>query len=255
MKAVILSAGQGSRLLPLTENRPKCLLPLDEMSVLDWQIHELARAGIREIVVVAGFRSELVEQHLAGLDHPDVLVRCRFNPFYKVADNLSTCWMVRDEMDGDFLVLNGDTVFEAEVAQRLIAEAAGPVTVTIDRKDLYDADDMKVRLEGARLLEIGKSIAPDDTDAESIGMLLFSGEGPALFRDELEAVMRTPEGLGWWYLKAIDRLGRDGHVGTVSIEGLDWGEIDYPADLEAARRMVARWTAEAANARKVKTAG
>jgi choline kinase len=242
MKALVLSAGQGSRLLPLTKDRPKCLLPLDGgRSILEWQIAELAAAGIDEIVVITGFRSDEVEAHLARIDVPGVRLRSLYNPFFQVADNLGTCWMARHEMTAEFLLLNGDTVFEAGIARRLISEAHAPITVTIDRKEVYDADDMKVRLDGARLTAIGKGLTHEDTHAESIGMLMFREAGAALFRDTLETAMRTPEGLGWWYLKAIDRLARKHHVGTVPVDGMDWGEVDYPSDLEAARRMTVGW--------------
>jgi choline kinase len=243
MKALILSAGQGSRLLPLTADRPKCLLPLDSKSVLEWQIRELGRCGFEEFVVVVGFHASDVERVLAGLAGPKVRVRTIYNPFYQVADNLSTCWLARHEMDGDFLLLNGDTIFEAGVPARLVARASAPVNVAVDRADAYDADDMKVHLDGNQLGAIGKWLSPSDANGESIGMMLFRGRGPALFADELERVMRTPEGLDYWYTSVIDSLAKRGVVHGVSIEGLGWGEIDFPIDLQRARTLVARWTA------------
>ncbi|GIK98978.1 MAG: nucleotidyltransferase [Alphaproteobacteria bacterium] len=242
MKALILSAGQGSRLLPLTEDRPKCLLPLDETgSVIEWQIRELVKCGIDEVVVVLGFHAEQVEDLLRKLARPGLAIRTIYNPFFKLADNLGSCWLARHEMDRDFLVVNGDTVFEAAIPERLLSTARAPITVTIDRKADYDPDDMKVVVEGGRLLDIGKTLALDTVNGESIGMLLFRGEGPRLFAGAVERAMRTPEGLKWWYLRVIALLARDELVGTVSIEGLDWGEIDYPTDLQHVQRMVAGW--------------
>ena len=241
MKALILSAGQGSRLLPLTADRPKCLLRLDSRSVLEWQVGELGRCGIDEIVVVVGFKAEAVEAVVKRLSTPKLRVRCLLNPFFQVADNLSTCWMARSEMNEDFLLVNGDTVFEAGVPARLLAQAGDPVTVAIDRRPEYDADDMKVSLEGKRLVAIGKWLSAERSHGESIGMMAFRGFGPKLFADELERVMRTPEGLDYWYTSSIDALSKTGVVGTVSIEGLDWGEIDFPVDLQRARAMVQRW--------------
>lgn len=243
MKALILSAGQGSRLLPLTADRPKCLLPLDALCVLEWQIRELRCCGFKEFVVVVGFRADDVERVLARLSGPDLRIRAVYNPFYQVADNLSTCWLARHEMDGDFLLLNGDTIFEAAVPARLLARATAPVNVTIDRTTAYDADDMKVRLEDDKLTAIGKWLPASEANGESIGMMLFRGRGPALFAEELERVMRTPEGLDYWYTSVIDSLAKRGVVGGVSIEGLGWGEIDFPVDLQRARALVARWTA------------
>jgi L-glutamine-phosphate cytidylyltransferase len=239
MKAVILSAGQGSRLLPLTAERPKCLLPLGPKSLIEWQIDVLARCGVDEIVVVVGFRAALVEALLAKLVRPGLRIRTLFNPFYNVADNLGSCWLARHEMAGDFLLLNGDTLFETAVLQRLLASPPAPITVTIDRKAGYDADDMKVHLDGTRLLEIGKTLPPARTDGESIGLLSFRGAGPALFVDAVDRALRVSEGLKSFYLKVIDQLAKSQRVETATIEGLAWGEVDYPADLQRAEQLVA----------------
>jgi len=239
MKAVILSAGQGSRLLPLTAERPKCLLPLGAKSLIEWQVDVLARCGVDEIVVVVGFRAALVEAVLAERVRSGLSIRTLFNPFYNVADNLGSCWMARHEMAGDFLLLNGDTLFEAAVLERLLQSPPAPITVTIDRKAGYDADDMKVRLDGTRLLEIGKTLPPARTDGESIGLLLFRGAGPELFVDAVDRALRLSEGLKSFYLKVIDQLAKSHRVETATIEGLSWGEVDYPADLQRAERLVA----------------
>ena len=79
MKAIILSAGQGRRLLPLTENRPKCLIPLATRSLLEWQLRNLAQAGVREAVVVTGFGADQIEgarravRHLIDLGHTEII--------------------------------------------------------------------------------------------------------------------------------------------------------------------------------------
>jgi choline kinase len=240
-KAIILSAGQGSRLLPLTADQPKCLIDFSGRSLIAWQIASLVANGIDQIVVVTGFRDEKLEGALAALALPGVTITTRFNPFYKVADNLGSCWIVREEMDQDFIILNGDTLVSPEIVGRLIAGAAAPITVTIDVKDSYDLDDMKVQRDGDRLLQIGKRLEPAETNAESIGMLAFRGEGPAIFRRQVEAMMRTPEGVLNWYLKAIHALAPSGVVGTVSIEGLRWAEVDFPEDLPIARALTESW--------------
>jgi len=240
-KAIILSAGQGSRLLPLTADQPKCLIDFSGRSLIAWQIASLVANGIDQIVVVTGFRDEKLEAALAALALPGVTITTRFNPFYKVADNLGSCWIVREEMDQDFIILNGDTLVSPEIVGRLIAGATAPITVTIDVKDSYDLDDMKVQRDGDRLLQIGKRLEPAETNAESIGMLAFRGEGPAIFRRQVEAMMRTPEGVLNWYLKAIHALAPSGVVGTVSIEGLRWAEVDFPEDLPIARALTEGW--------------
>ena len=237
MKAIILSAGQGRRLLPLTADTPKCAVRIHGKSMVEWQIDELIKAGINEILVVLGFRADRVEELLADR-YGFGSVRTLYNPFFSLADNLGTCWVARAEMNEDFLLLNGDTLFDSEVLRRLVKSPVQPVTVTIDRKLAYDADDMKVQLDGDRLVRIGKNLPLDQVDAESIGMLLFRKNGPLLFRDNIEKVLRTPEGTKRWYLSVIDEMAQSMTVGTCCIEGLPWAEVDFPDDLERAEKVV-----------------
>jgi len=234
MKAIILSAGQGSRLLPLTEDTPKCLLPVGEQSLIGHQLAALRAGGVREAVVVTGFCAGSVERHLSEMRLDAMAIRCVFNPFFNVADNLASCWMVRHEMDADFVLLNGDTLFEPEVCARLLAAPAAPITMAVDHKGEYDSDDMKVRLDGMHVLEVGKTLSEARVDGEAIGMIRFSGQGPRLFAATVDQMMRAPNSLSRWYLKAVDLLAERRLVQICSIAGLRWGEVDFPHDLERA---------------------
>jgi len=241
MKAIVLSAGQGKRLLPLTAKAPKCLLPLSaETNVLDVQLRALARCGVEQATVVVGFGAERVERFLAESVIPGLEVSTLFNPFYALSDNLATCWLAREVMNGDFLLINGDTIFEDRVLRRVLGGPPSAVTVTIDHKNEYDGDDMKVSIdESGRLLAIGKALKPEMVNGESIGMLCFRGTGPSLFRAALERTMRQPDALKAWYLSVINELAQDVAVDTASVRGFWWREIDSPDDLAEAKRSFA----------------
>ncbi|MBP6269205.1 MAG: nucleotidyltransferase, partial [Rhizobacter sp.] len=119
---------------------------------------------------------------------------------------------------------------------------SAPITVTIDRKPNYDSDDMKVETDGVHLRAIGKTLSAERVNGESIGFLRFEPEGAALFVEELERTMRTPEGPGKWYLSAINRLAESGaDIRVASIDGLEWGELDFPDDLIQVRALAAGW--------------
>ncbi len=237
-KAIVLSAGKGSRLLPLTAERPKCLIELSGRSLLEWQLDALAGAGVREVVVVTGFRDDLVGEVAAR--RPGV--RTLFNPFYHVADNLGSVWMARAELEEATLLLNGDTLISPTLLATVLAAGTGPIAVTVDEKDSYDADDMKVLRDGDRLLRIGKALEAGQYNAESIGLLAFRGEGPRLFADQVDRMMRQPDGTRRWYLRAIDALAQAGaDVRTVSIRGEQWQEVDFPEDVEKAKALTGRW--------------
>lgn len=240
--AILLSAGQGSRMLPLTAERPKCMIEFSGRTLIEWQVDMLARGGVKRIDVVTGFMTDLLDEHLASIRDPRVEITTRFNPFYKVADNLGSCWIAREAMRGDFLILNGDTLVSEEIVARVQEGNDWPIAVTVDIKDAYDSDDMKVsRAPDGRLDRIGKTLTADESNAESIGFLAFRGEGADLFREAVRAAMRTPEGVQHWYLKVIDSLAPTGKVGTLSIEGLDWAEVDFLTDIEIAARVTDRW--------------
>src|SRR5438067_13401879 len=157
MKAIILSAGQGSRLGHLVDDKPKCLIDFNGRTLLDRQLDTLEANGVHETAVVTGFHDDLVEEALAKRSG-GARVRTIFNPFYKVADNTGSLYMAREELAGDCLVWNGDTLVSEALMGKVAANDRAGICVTIDRKDSYDDDDMKVVEEGGRLKAIGKRL-------------------------------------------------------------------------------------------------
>ena len=201
------------------------------------QLDTLAAHGVETATVITGFNSHMVEDEInARLGGPRV--EMLFNPFFQVADNLASCWMARESMNQDFLLINGDTLFSPELLQTVLSAPAKDVAVTIDQKGYYDGDDMKVTLDGSQLTAIGKTLALTETDGESIGMLRFMNAGPEIFQDELGRLMRTPDGTKSWFLSAIHGLAQSGqHIDTINIKGADWSELDTPEDYEVCRSL------------------
>lgn len=236
--AIILSAGQGKRLTPLTDNLPKCLAPFQGRPLLEWQVRALAACGVEDIAVVTGFKARAVEAAMKSAALP-VRLRFIFNPFYAVADNIGSCWAAMGAFGEDTLLLNGDTMFEPSVVETLLGSSPGEITVTIDRKAAYDADDMKVRSRDGRLERISKALE-SPVDAESIGMIRFRGQGGARFVTALRNALDDQAALKRWYLSVIDELAQEGGVDVASIEGRVWSELDYPADLRSSEATAAR---------------
>ena len=103
---------------------------------------------------------------------------------------------------------------------------------------------MKVVLRGGRLLRIGEQLPLQEVNAEALGFYVFRGDGPRLYRETLEEMIREPEGLHQWFPAAIDRLARRVEVKALDLTGFEWCEVDYPTDLKLAREYAARWDAE-----------
>ena len=241
MKAIILSAGQGSRLGHLVDERPKCLIDFNGRTLLDRQLDTLESNGVQEAVVVTGFHDDRVEEALANRSGGP-RVRTIFNPFYKVADNTGSLYMAREELAGDCLVWNGDTLVSNALMKRVVENERAGICVTIDRKPSYDDDDMKVVEDAGQLKAIGKRLSAG-VNAESIGLLAFRAAGAERFRQAIEQALRTPEGTTIWYLRVIHHLAQSSDVWTLDISGEEWGEVDFPPDVDAARALTARWDA------------
>jgi choline kinase len=245
VKAIILSAGQGKRLLPLTESLPKCLVDLGQgYTALSWQLTQLEKAGIDEAVVVTGFQADKVDQEVAAYNGK-MTVRTLFNPFYMVADNLSSVWVARHEMDEDFMIINGDTMFVAPVAAKLI-QSNQNITLTISEKGSYDDDDMKVCHNAAEktLQRVGKKLDESIVNGESIGMMMFRNEGRDLFKAAADKTIREENGLKVWYLSVLDLMAQAGHVNTCCVDTSQWCEIDFPADYEEACSFAEKWSGQ-----------
>ncbi len=233
LKAIILSAGQGKRLLPMTSSMPKCMLEVAGKTIIERQIDTLHDAGVDDIVIVTGYGADKVDA-LVKAKYGNDRVRTLYNPRYATSDNLVSCWWARGEMKQDFLLLNGDTLFETGIAQKLLSAPDTPVTVTINVKEKYDSDDMKVIVHDNRLVRVGKDLPVDEVDGESIGFIRFMGDGPAIFRSALEEAVEDPSSSGRWYLSVIDSLAAKMDVRICAITGMSWCEVDYPEDLSNA---------------------
>ena len=242
VRVVILAAGQGKRLLPLTAEVPKALLDIGGKPLVERQIDAFAKAGIKEFTVIIGYGAALMEEALVKISNRlKISIDTVFNPFYAVADNLASCWMAREFLIGDVIQVNGDNVFRSDLVDKLLTAPSAQLSVAINLKQAYDSDDMKVILDQGRLTEIGKTLPIDTVDAEAIGFYVFRENGAKAYVDVLENAMRDPQALKQWFPSAIGSLAKKIEVRTIPIDGLKWCEVDFPVDLQQARQLVASW--------------
>jgi L-glutamine-phosphate cytidylyltransferase len=239
---IILAAGQGKRLLPLTAEIPKALLDIGGKPLIQRQIEAFAAEGIKEFVVITGYGARRIDAAVAALaSSMNIKIKNVFNPFYAVADNLASCWLARAEMTSDFVQVNGDNVFRSDLVKRLLSAPAKSASLAINIKKSFDADDMKVMLDNGRLTEIGKNLPLDTVDAEAIGFYVFRGDGCSAYVNELELSMHDPQGLRRWFPSAVGALAKKIPVHSIPIGDLRWCEVDFPVDLQGARQLVSEW--------------
>lgn len=239
-RAIILAAGRGARLSPLTDDLPKCLLPLGDGTILSRQFDACTASGIDDIVLVTGYEYGKIEAEIARwreATRTSARVATVYNPYFATTNNMFSLWVARHYMDADFLVLNADNVFSADTLREIAHHGEHPILVAVAQRDTYDAEDMKVRIEDGRVVAIAKTIPLDQASGESVGIRAFTGVGRALLVQELEAMGRDSDPATAWYITAVERIAqRGGPVGVIYVDANACMDVDFVQDLERARR-------------------
>ena len=229
MQAVILAAGQGLRMNGSLGGKPKCLVDVGGRSLLEHQLSVLRSLGVREVCVVVGYGSERVRA-LVGHD-----CHCVENTRYRETNSLYSLWLAREWVRGPFLVLNADVLASPEIYRR-VAGSEGNV-LAYDSGSGREEEHMKVHLRAGVLERIAKDLEPERCDGENVGILRFDAEAVHELFAQVDALI-AGGGSNAWAPAAVDRLAARIPIQAVDVAGLPWIEIDYPGDLDVARREV-----------------
>jgi choline kinase len=227
---VILAAGVGSRLRPLTERRPKALVPLGGRPLIGHALDALAECGVRSLVVVLGHAREALAGYLATRREFDV--QCVDNPAYATTNTLASVVCAAACVDGDFLLLDGDLVFEPAILVRLLEPGA---RLAIDHARPLDDDAVKVALDGHRVAAVGKTLpAGRRGEAESIGLAHIDRATARALLPLCRDLLARGHGRDY-YEAAFQRLVERGvHLEATDVTGLRWVEVDDHDDLRRA---------------------
>ncbi len=247
MKTVILAAGVGSRLAPLTDDRPKVLVAVDGRPLLFRQLDALERAGIasHDVVVVGGYRIDMLHRELgkAGF-RCKVVLNEQYEPPW--GNYLSLLVAEPELRDHDFLQFDGDVILDDKILPRMIA-ALGEALLATDLAANLDGDAMKVSTDArGRVTGVDKTKLDRSTVVgEYIGITkLSAAAGAAVFRElaKFPAENLTHEYYDHAYHRLTIRDAKDGGVpfGIVDVTDCKVTEIDDLVDLERAEKMLQR---------------
>jgi choline kinase len=226
-KAIILAAGVGSRLRPLTEDLPKCLLDVGGRTLIDHQLGSLARYGVTDVVVVVGYRAGRIRRHLGDR------VRYLDNERYASTNSLYSLWLAREELGSGALILNSDVLALPLLFDRLLRSAA-PDAILVELGSGLEPEDMKVTLNGSHVVDFGKHLPRERAHAHNVGVAKFTGEGCARLTECLEHLVATGHENDW-APTAFREFASRWPLTAVATDALPWIEIDFTEDLTRAR--------------------
>lgn len=243
MKIIILAAGKGERLMPLTKNTPKPLLDMGNgTTLLEEQISRIKESGvIDEIVLVVGYLAEQVEAKIRYHVQDGMKIRTLFNPLYEISNNLVSLWVAKPEMYGDFMITNGDNLFDADVFSGLAGNRDDGIYLSVSRKESYDSDDMKVSFENGTISRVSKEIPTELIEAESPGLSLVRGDRMgSIFRNHLDIALRNRKNIQTYWLEAFNCLHEHGiPVRPWFFDAAEkWREVDFHMDVKNVRELL-----------------
>ncbi|MBK6545998.1 MAG: phosphocholine cytidylyltransferase family protein [Saprospiraceae bacterium] len=242
MKALILAAGTSTRLRPLTDETPKCLLNVGDKSILALAIDNLIANNITELVVVTGYLEQQIKDFITS-EYKELNVNFIYNEVYASTNNIYSLWLAKKAFEGeDMLLLDSDIIFHKDIISKLIASNYKNC-LALKQHELQD-EEIKVKVDAkGRILEIGKTVNIQEAIGESIGIEKFDKSLVKKLFAILDPKIEIEKQVNIFYEAAFQDLmdaGEDVYIVDVS-EHICM-EIDTASDLEVARKMISGLT-------------
>lgn len=233
MKAVILAAGLGSRLRPITNDVPKCMVPVNGIRIIDKQIDNLVKAGIRDVYVVSGYKHEVLDAYLKE-HYPFVQVVA--NPRYDQTNNMYSLFLTFEYVKSqEFMLMNSDVYFDASIIEGML-EGTDCSKIACDRSQFLE-ESMKITVDDKnKINHISKKIMEDEHYAVSIDVYRISSADSKILFAEIEDTIINNKDENSWTEVALDKIFHKTSFSPYIINGR-WFEIDNHEDLACAEQL------------------
>ena len=236
MKAVILAAGRGTRIRSVHGEHPKCLIEVENTTILDHQLEALSMVGINDVTIVVGYEKEQIIAHVNARKLLTQSIHFIDNPAFAITNNIYSLWLALDWLRGDsFIVLNADVIFDPQILDLAIRPHA-PISMIVD--PLWRDETMKVVIFDDHVTRMSKKISREEFSGTYIGITIFSKAVQNRFFRKMQDVIAAGR-VNEFFNVAVQELANEGvPIGYTSTDGLPWAEIDDPVDLTFAQQNV-----------------
>ena len=230
MRGIILAAGKGSRLNGTAGDLPKCLVRVGAQTLLERQIDTLRACGITDIAVVVGCQAPRVRRACgAGVDFVE-------NTRYAQTNSLYSLWLARPLLADGFVVMNCDVLFHPQLLDDLLTARYEDALLVAYREPgdaPYGDEEMKVKTRYGRVMDLAKTMPPDEADGENVGIVKFGPQGGRVLATILDGRVAAG-GMRDWAPRAFAEFARTRPLHAIGTRGYPWTEIDFPEDYRRA---------------------
>ena len=237
MVGVILAAGMAKRLRPLTDTRPKCLLKVGERTLLERTVDAMLEAGISELVVVTGYRGDMIRTFLTE-HYPTLTIHFIHNADYEHNNNIYSLWMTRPYTDGrDFLLMDSDILLDPKLVATMAAQT--DTALALNRHECGEEEIKIIADKEGRVVELSKTCSISDAIGESVGVERIASDYSTALFCELQQMIECEGLIDIFYERAFERLIPQGHYFRI-VDTTDFFsmELDTVEDFERAKEML-----------------
>ena len=229
MQAVVLAAGMGSRLNAMTGGGSKALVEIGGRPLLLHTLEALADHGIGPVLVIIGHEAHALQEVIG--DRAEVMLNERFAE----TNSLYSLWLARDWIKGPFVLLNCDLFFDPRILDELLDEPGN--VLAYDSTSSRGREQTKVAVKARRVVDLGKDLPSNSARGESLGMIKFDAEGARAMMSVAKQLVADGQENAW-VIEATRTVCKDVTIYGLNVAGHAWTEIDFPYDLDVARREV-----------------
>ncbi len=236
MKSVILAAGRGSRLKPITNKKHKTLLKVAKKRIIEWQIRNYSKLGIKSINIVVGYKSKQIKENIREFEN-DINSKINFikSKEWKETDNLYSLYLAREVVSGNpFILSNGDVFPDKGIFKKILGSTSRAV-VPFD-SGVRDPEALKLELKNGRpfgILDKGKRNGAGST----IGIFSFDREASSMLFDDIEKNIEFDSEKKQWFESSLARIMKKKTFESIDINGKKWVEVDSVRDIEKGWKM------------------
>jgi len=231
MKAIILAAGKGKRLAPITNRIPKALINIGGKTILERLFGVLSECGVSDVLIVVGYLEEQIRTFVKNYNDNDINIEIISNKEYESTDNMYSVMLCEKKcIDDSIIILNGDLIVSSEIIKTAIEAPTSNMPVEMD-PDIKDGQ--RILIENDRIKAIGKT----QKIAQGIGINIvkFTAEDALFFFKTINRIINSENRRKEWFEVGINELAEKVDIKPISISGKYWAEIDDLEDIKKVR--------------------
>lgn len=232
MKALILAAGMGTRIQKHTNGKPKCLLKINNKTILSHQIDNLIKAGLqlKDIIIITGFNEQLIREECSSS------INFIYNKDYRITNSLYSMWLARNEEFNDgMILLNADVIFHFDIIKKLIDNNENSLAVDFNKTPVNGEMNVIIN-DKNEIIKISKQVKPEDADGESAQIIKFNDESVKILFEECDKIIKN--GIKDKFPAYVfDQIIKRKKIYAADVENLNWYEIDNYEDYLEAKKI------------------